>query len=249
MEFELVGAAGVPAASEDRCVRWSVVYGKSPRQLRRWLNVGRQKDDACPLDEPAHLPSWWARCMRQRCPPELIQLANQYAQKNRADNTTPSNPRAGAPAPREESVEISGYRLEDGEAVKQAEAIVKAAWERLQRAYLDGTGNVDQLQRRHENAMESLLKIERAEVARAKLRGDYVALVDIQTDFERTVEMLRMMRESMPRRVIEQLSDVPAEYHDRVRSAILEARDLEDEVFRRMPSLMGIEDVSSALAA
>lgn len=48
-------------------------YGASERTIKRWVWIGRESDDPIPLDEPLNMRAWWARRMRLRCPPGIMQ--------------------------------------------------------------------------------------------------------------------------------------------------------------------------------
>lgn len=47
-------------------------YGASARTVKRWVKIGREADDATPLDDPLRMRSWWARCMKLRCPAGVV---------------------------------------------------------------------------------------------------------------------------------------------------------------------------------
>lgn len=60
---------------EVRWAEWAVIYGKSERTLKRWDLEGREKNDPCPLHNPAAVPGWWVRNMSQRVPPSVLAAA------------------------------------------------------------------------------------------------------------------------------------------------------------------------------
>lgn len=47
-------------------------FGCSARTVKRWVKIGKDADDACPLDEPGRMRAWWSRCMRLRCPDGVL---------------------------------------------------------------------------------------------------------------------------------------------------------------------------------
>jgi hypothetical protein len=185
--------------------------------------------------------------MSHSCPSWLIAIANASPPENIADKHD-DNPGAGVAPRREDPLgDISGFGLEEGEAVRQAKSIVQAAWKKLRVAHDGGGGDIDLLSRRHAAALQSLSRVQAMEDAQAKRRGDLLPRGPVQQDIETAVEMLRASRKSMPRRVLELLPGIPADLAERIAKAIEEARKFEDAVFRRLPSLKGIEDVHKLL--
>ena len=53
------------------------IYGKAERTILWWVRQGREREtpDLPPLDDPAKMPEWWARVMRQRCPDVVLSAA------------------------------------------------------------------------------------------------------------------------------------------------------------------------------
>jgi hypothetical protein len=50
-------------------------YGKSARTVKRWVAIGKEKTDHCPLDDPGEMRAWWSRCMTQKCPDGVLAVA------------------------------------------------------------------------------------------------------------------------------------------------------------------------------
>lgn len=68
-------------ATAEQITRWMALYDTQRRQLFRYLATGREKGRACPLDHPAQMPEWWARCMKQRVPQKILDAAQKAARE------------------------------------------------------------------------------------------------------------------------------------------------------------------------
>ena len=51
---------------------YSGLYNRTSRQIKRWVGVGKDRDDLPPLDVPAQMASWWMRNMEHRPPSALL---------------------------------------------------------------------------------------------------------------------------------------------------------------------------------
>ncbi|MFC7337282.1 hypothetical protein ACFQY0_08860 [Haloferula chungangensis] len=71
---------GKVAKSERTLEDYSAWYGKSQRTIKRWRQMGVQKRDLCPLDDPAALVGWWLRHQRQRVPVGILRAAKLAGQ-------------------------------------------------------------------------------------------------------------------------------------------------------------------------
>jgi hypothetical protein len=64
-----------PEATADKVRHWSELYGTSRRPLFKWIAIGREKHDPCPLDHPERMPMWWAMHMKHRVPQKILAAA------------------------------------------------------------------------------------------------------------------------------------------------------------------------------
>lgn len=74
------------------------IYGKQVRTIKWWVQVGRNAPggpDLPPLDDPAAMPVWWARTMKQACPPSVLDAARIASARL---HTPPPVPDAPQPA-------------------------------------------------------------------------------------------------------------------------------------------------------
>lgn len=251
-----VVAAEVTRAQLDR---WAAEYGTQHRQLRRWIGKGREKSDPCPLDRPADMPAWWHRNMTWGVPPKITAAAERArASALAVVQVEPSAPVAsgGLPAsaiapgvPMAPPMDISGLGMEEGEAVQMLRRLVRAAYDQVERAYKGEYGNVELLQKKFALAQEALRKAEKDDRADREKRGELIPRAHIQADLDAACEMLRQMRESMPRRVLEICPSLSAIQRDEVNRAITSVREHEERIFRRLDSLKTPADVADAIAA
>ncbi len=51
-------AAGDSAVTRAQLDRWAAIYGTEHRQLRRWIQRGKDRSDPCPLDDATKMPAW-----------------------------------------------------------------------------------------------------------------------------------------------------------------------------------------------
>jgi hypothetical protein len=221
----------------EQLAAWAAQYGRSERQIRRYLEEGEAAGDPCPLNDPIAFREWWPRHKKWRTPDWLLAAAESCGGVAR-----PS-------APVSESIDLASHSLEEGEAVRQARKLVGALWQQLERAYRENVGSVDGIQKKYEKAMQLLASAERADREDAKQRRLLVDRVKVQRDINTATEVLRQMRASMERRVLERLPELAPEVKRRIADIIGEVREQEDGVFRQLPTLKGLDDVSRLLAA
>lgn len=228
----------------DQLEAWHVQYGPSVRTIRRYLEEGEKVGDPCPLNSPVAFREWWLRHKKWGCPDWL----NAAAAAGVGSGGEALPPAAGGMMPLD-PVDLTSQSLEEGEAVRQARQLVAVAFAQLQKAYSGGTGAIDSLQRKWEKAVESLRKAEKDEREAAKHRGMMVSKIDLQRDVATMMELLRQMRESMPRRILELVPGLDPATRLRLEGAIGQVRGQEDGIFRMLPTLKGIDDVPALLAA
>lgn len=210
---------GIPA---EKLQAWSQQYESTTRTIRRWLTKGEEVGEPCPLDDPAALKAWWARHMTWSVPQAILKAAAEAGGDNKGE---PADPPA-------ESIDLASYNLEEGEAVKQARALVAVVYRQLERAYQYGS-DVDALQKKHEKALESLRKAEASEREAAKQRGLLIRRDIVERDAGTACQRLKTMRKNMERRVLELLPDVGEEVRNKVANAINRVREQEEVLFRK----------------
>jgi len=232
------------------------LYEVKRRQLYRYLTIGATAHDLCPLADPAAFVQWWGRHMKHRVPPALLAAA---ARQSAATAPPPAAAAAGAPslpgaAPGEPgkpaglAFNLGAATLDEGEEVQQARQLLAGVFAKLEAAFTGGLDDqIRMWQPRWEKASSAFAKAKAADDADRKRRGLLVSRADVQADIDEAVDMLKMMRESMDRRIREKLPDVEPALLDRVTAAIREVRAKEDMVFQSLPSLKSSADVLALL--
>lgn len=229
--------------TRDKLAEYEKLYDRGGRQLRRWWKEG------APLDRPTDMPAWYSRTHKWSVPEPILkaaaaarsaaspQIASGAAEKPAPDPAPPDPTlKASAPPPPPTapptgaSIDLTEYALRENEDVKQAESLVAVAWQRLQEAYKGGTADVDMLHRRHEKAMETLRKVRVGARADLQQRRMLIPREEVENDRAMAAELLRQMRESMERRVIELCPSLNIEQRDEVAAAIIRVRRFEETI-------------------
>ena len=73
------------------------IYDKKERTIKWWVEQGKKAEggpDLPPLDDPAQMPIWWKRRMKQACPQEIVDAARGAT---KATSTTDNDKQGGAP--------------------------------------------------------------------------------------------------------------------------------------------------------
>jgi hypothetical protein len=85
-------------ASAGQIALWEEIYDTKRRQLYRYIATGRELGIPCPLDSPAAMPDWWAKCMKQKIKPKILEAAQAAARQSTASTPPSSPPRPSTPA-------------------------------------------------------------------------------------------------------------------------------------------------------
>jgi hypothetical protein len=221
---------------------WSILYSVTSRQLWRWIKTGRDASDPCPLDRPAAVPEWWVRRMTWSVPAKILEVARQAAGDKTTEKKSGSSFEQGVP------VNLTEHGVAPGEAVGQQRRLVGALFSQLEKAYLVGDP-VDHIQARYNKASEQLRKLEKDEREDKLATGEYLPKAEVERDYAEAAEMLKQMRESMERRILELCPSLTPEQRAEVSAAILRVRSQEDRAFQRLPSFASNDDLLAELAA
>ena len=150
-----------PATTEATAAqieRWSQLYSTSRRPLYKWIAVGREKHDPCPLDHPTQMPLWWATNMKHRVPEKILAAARQAAAEAPppvvADATAPAPLAPGISEPADDLFALVSLDFEaQVEQMRAEQARIQRQLDEARRGKLvDGALFVDQA------AVESLLR-------------------------------------------------------------------------------------------
>jgi hypothetical protein len=209
-------------------------FNRGWRQVRRWISLGRERGDPCPVHNPDLLLQWWRRNMRRMPPAHIVRLAVDASVPNGAQ-AVPSPPSMETP------IDLKTIDLAEGDQVRQMRRLVQGIYSALEQGYLRGSPEIDSLSRRYEKASDMLRKLEIADREAQRQRGGLLPREQVERDATTMAEMLFVMRESMVRRVLELCPGLSAEHRQMVADAIAKVRAYEDKMFQRIDKLTGEE--------
>lgn len=204
-------------------------FKRGHRAVRRWIALGRKRNDPCPVSNPGKLLSWWRRNMKQMPPARMVHLAvNEAAERSGADIV----PFPGKVTPIDlQSIDADAAL--PGESVRRVRRLVKGVYSQLETAFAEGSPEIDSLSNGFAKASDLLRKLEAADREAQRQRGRLVPVDEIQRDAAAFAEMLKAMRETMAKRVLELCPEVPAQFKPGIVSAIEKIRANEDKIFAR----------------
>lgn len=197
---------------------YAAEIGVHKRAIYRWIQLGRQAKDPCPLDDRSQMLAWWARHMSRAAPSYVVQwvgaaaLAPAPAEVPAAPAPVPGQrgPTPPPPVPPENSrssIDVSGlggYGLEA--SVQMQRRTVEAYSQLLAEALKDP--NDDALahhQARYEKAVELLRKSEKSLFELQRMRGDLAPKSEFRADL---LTLLTGLRGMMRRRAANIAADV-----------------------------------------
>jgi hypothetical protein len=207
-------------------------YNRGWRQLRRWISIGRESGDQCPVRDPQRLLQWWRRRMTHAPPAHIVRLAISASSPSR-----PSSTEEAVPFQVETPIDLKAIDSAEGEHVRQVRRLAQGIYNQLEIAYMRGSPEIDSLSRRYEKAVEMLRKLEITDREAQRQRGSLLPIAQVERDAAMAADMLQAMRLSMVRRVLEQCSFLKPEAKNKVAAAIEKARKAEDRIFRNLQNL------------
>lgn len=225
---------------------WAAVWSTTRRQLWRWIKVGREKDDPCPLQDPEAMPDWWARRMTWSVPSKIWAVARAGGGDKTKKNLIGIS--VSNISPPVTPIDINEFDVSAGEAVRQWRRIVGALFTQVQKAYLAGDP-VDHIQSRLNKASEQLRKLEKDEREDKLSTGEYISKEENERACVAGAAMLKQMRESMVRRVLELCPWLTPDQREKIAAAIERVRSQEDRIFQRTPLLKSNDDFLAELVA
>jgi hypothetical protein len=252
-------ANGDGRATREQLAEWTVTYGIEHRQLRRLIARGKEKNDPCPLDDPARMPAWVEKHV------EKIRAdfwSNVCAAAAAATASAPiaAVPVASVPPPPSgghTSGETLGPAIDlalvggvEGESVTIFRQLFAAARQELEEAYRGGSEEKKRtLHGRIEKIGESLRKHEAAAEAKAKRRGELLSRPEVYTAIAEALSVLRLMRESRKKRLLARLTTLTPDVADQLAIALDEIGAREEAVLANLPIIKTEDDLLNRLAA
>lgn len=234
-------------------------YGYDVRSIKRWVRTGKEakKPESPPLDQPELLALWWAKHMHNAVPAKLAALAAAISPMDRSSPATPQavDPDSiGAdtpPLPPSDPINLSDIdSTSSGLASGQAARLVAAAYQKLAAAYASGDDSqIPMWQTRWEKAQEALRKATVSDVEIAKANGDLIPRREVIVEISNLLEALKVMRDTMAKRLLLRLPEMPEPFRGPLAAAIEAERKKEDSLFRDLKSLKSPAHVEELLAA
>lgn len=244
---------------------WGALYGVEHRQLRRWIERGRENNDPCPLDDPERMVKWVENeknigKLRSKVRDKVAAAAAAARKPAPAPTPEPSTATGESqppeqPAPAAQSLRVEGLDLSkvggvEGESVEFFRDLFAATKFKLTKAYADGDDEqIRTLHTRLEKVGESLRKHEIAAELRAKRNGDLLSKAEVFNDVAAALNTLAQLREHRKKRVRAELSDLDEATLARLDTAIERVGIAEENVLRNLGQLKIPDDVFRLLAA
>lgn len=225
-------------------------FDSGARAIKGWVKFGKQNDDLPPLDRPAEMAAWWARVMKHSVPEKLLALSRSPIPPS--DSPQPNLPPA---APRDFS-HIRGLDLnENVQELRRTLAIDKYL---LDEAKAGREESLVALRERNYKSSFELLR--KAEITLQNLQQGSGNLIDrdsVEVELAQILESLRIMRETMPRRILAEFERLLPRRLARVFRiierflvpAVEKVRLAEEEIFRNLRSFESPDAIRSLLAA
>lgn len=240
---------------------YAAVFGQTDRTIKRWVKRGKETGELPPLDHPPHMAAWWRRNMDNQVPDYLLGFvtspdpgAGNGDERSRPAATGNSSD-GGSPQPRDVSHIKSLGMEENVEGLRITLAIAKND---LDDALRSNDPNVVALRQNNYGKIFNQYRL--AELSLIDFREKTGNLVDqekVRMELAQVFESLRLMRETMPARIIVELEKVLPRRFGRVLRlvekylfpAIEKTRTDEENIFRNLQTLDGPEAVKKLLAA
>jgi len=104
--------------------KWSKIYGRKWRQLRRWIDRGSRNGDPCPPDDHPAMRGWWNRNYPNRKVPQEIEhplhdAENNLSQKKRM-------------LPIEPPIDLASFDPEEGVELRNARRLAASIYNKLE---------------------------------------------------------------------------------------------------------------------
>jgi hypothetical protein len=242
-------------------------YGVTERTIKRLIRRGKETGKLPPLDEAWKMAAWWRDNMDHEVPDWLL----GFKDPDDSGQPVPPDPRASSGDDRSSNTAggDSGSRdfstvrsldiAENVEALRQTHAINARLLQNAINAPPEELSEqtIQLRQRNYERSFELLRKAESTLIELQKQRGNLVDRESVRVELAQLFESLRLMRETMTDRILNELERILPRRLQRVfrilreylRPAIEKVRRPEDEIFRKLDTIDGSDSVRERLAA
>lgn len=257
---EPLPSKGDGALTKRQLDEWGTMYGVEHRQLRRWIEKGRENNDPCPLDAPVEMVRWIENennigKLRSKVRDAVAKAAAAARAKSdvpaptqvpptaTGESQPPEQPAPQAQSPRLEGIDLSQVGGVEGESVGIFQRQFNATALGLEKAYKDGDDDqITMLTRRLERVGESLRKHQTAAEARAKRNGDILSKTEVITGITKAVALLKRMRKQRKKMLRSAMSELPPDVLEKLDAAIDHISESEESVFATINTLPNIDD-------
>lgn len=245
---------------EKKLSEYGPIFGQTDRTVKRWIRRGKELGDLPPLDAPDRMAAWWRRCMDHQVPDRLLGFLPSSGGPDPRTGNDDTGSRAisseAGSAPDFSQIKSLGIR-ENVEALRQTHAINKHLLDQALQAQQPNESAAQLRQKNFERSFELLRKGEQTLIELEKASGGLIDRETVAAELAQLLESLRLMRETMPRRVMIEIEKLLPRRLQRVsrllekslRPAIEKARDDEETIFRNLGAIDGPKAVEKLLAA
>jgi hypothetical protein len=247
---------------------YAAFYGVTERTIKRLIRRGKETGKLPPLDEPDKMPAWWRVNMDHEVPDWLMGFQPADG-NNRQSGVGSPDPRASSDDGRSNTTETGDKGPRDFSDVKSLDIAENVAALRQTHAInnrlltdaLNASDPSEQTialrQRNYERSFELLRKAESTLIELQKQKGNLIDKETVRTELAQIFESLRLMRETMPHRIMVALEQILPRRFQRVfgalekflMPAIEKARADEENIFRNLETIRSPEDIEKALRA
>lgn len=161
---------------------YEAVYGKKERTIKWWVTQGKMAPggaDLPPLDQPAEMPIWWDRVMKQRCPQSVIDAARSASS---SPLPPPSSKAAAAPPPASGSMprfETPAVTTQEQNLQHLKEQLARVRHELLE-AQNETPPDPSKIEAKERKWRELRSEVDKAEESVFKMRSKQGKLIDIE---------------------------------------------------------------------
>lgn len=251
---------GDGALTKRQLDEWGKLYGVEQRQVRRWIDKGRENNDPCPLDDPVKMGRWIeneknigklrskvrdavAKAAAAAAAKKPTPVVTQETSAATGESQTPEQQAPAAQSPRLEGIDLSQVGGVEGESVGIFQRQFNATAISLEEAYMSGDDDrINVLTRRLEKVGESLRKHQIAAEARARRNGDILSKTEVITGITQAVALLKRMRKQRKKMLRSAMSDLPPDVLDRLDTAVDRISESEESVFASINTLPTLDD-------
>jgi hypothetical protein len=236
---------------------------KDGRTVKRWVSCGRNSKppDLPPLDDPGSMAAWFRRAYpKEPVPPVLLNYESVAPSIPAKPQEAPSA--VGAPPVVEErrmtAIHFDDLVIGEGQAVRRARKIEEASGQQVEEAYSKGDlGAANTWLPKWKEAANLLRQLEKEDREARKSAGELIDRAPVLAELAQIVEVLRIMRDTMPDKLVSELEKSANRRVRRIvqllkphlRAAALRVRESETAIFLNVESLQSPAAVPVKAAA